>query len=139
MAEVLQRGLLRVRAFRPEIADLEWLLLRKAGGHDFAEHAHQHRVVQRAFVAIDDAAKHLRFAFRSVVIDRSRQLALGATDLRGELRAFADQRLDLAIDPVDAFPQPREFLRRPRAHPCRLRKSSMNSTSAATPASGIAL
>ena len=109
VAEVLVDRLLRVRAFRPEEADLQRLLLGQAGRHDLAEQPHQHFVVERAVVAIDDPAQHLRLALRTVVVDRRRELALGLADLVGELRAFGDQLLDLAIDAVDALAQCRQI------------------------------
>jgi hypothetical protein len=35
------------RAFRPQVPDLERLLLREAGRHHLAEHPHQHLVGER--------------------------------------------------------------------------------------------
>ena len=55
MAEVLVHRLLRERAFRPEVTDLQRLLLRQACRHDFAEQAHQHFVGERAVVAVHHA------------------------------------------------------------------------------------
>ena len=81
MAEVLVHRLLRERAFRAEVADLQRLLLGQAGRHDFAEQAHQHFVGERAVVAVDHPAQHLRLALGPVVVDRRRELALGLADL----------------------------------------------------------
>jgi hypothetical protein len=100
-AEVLEHGLLAEGAFRAEVADLQRLLLGKAGRHDFAEHMHQHFVAERAFVAVHHHAQHLGFAFGAVIVHGGGQLALGLADLVGELRAFGDQRLDAAVDVVD--------------------------------------
>jgi hypothetical protein len=78
MAEVLEQRLLREGAFGAEVADLQRLLLRQAGRHDFAEQAQQHFVGQRAVVAVEHLAQHLRLALGPVVVDRGleRPLAL---------------------------------------------------------------
>ncbi len=66
VAEVLEYGGLRERALRPEVCDLQRLLLREAGGHQLAEQPHHLLVAQRPVVALDDFAQHLRLALRSV-------------------------------------------------------------------------
>src|SRR5690606_41569054 len=115
-----------MRALRPEEADLQWLLLGQAGRHDFAEQPYQHLVTERTVVAIDHPSQYLRLTFGPVVIDRRGQLALGATDLAGELRALGDQLLDAAIDAIDALAQVGEIGAGPvrSSHaPCRPRKA----------------
>ena len=124
MAEVLVHRLLRERAFRPEVADLQRLLLGQAGRHDFAEQPHQHFVGERAVVAVDHPAQHLRLALGPVVVDRRGELALGLADLVRPQRALGDQRLDLAVDAVDLLAHRGEVglaarLRRGLARPSR--------------------
>ena len=103
VAEMLVHRLLAEGAFRPEIADLQRLLLGQAGRHDFAEQPHQHFVGERAVIAVHYLAQHLRFALGSVIVDRGGELALGLADLVRPLCALGDQRLDLPVDAVDLF------------------------------------
>ena len=95
VAEVLEHGRLRERALRPEIGDLERLLLREAGGHELAEQPHHLLVAQRPVVALDDFAQHLRLALRAVELGRRRE-ALDDADLFRDARALGDQALESA-------------------------------------------
>jgi len=61
-----------------------------------------HFVGERAFIAIDDHAQHLRLALRPVVLDRRLERALGPADLTRPAGAFGNQFLDGAVDRVDA-------------------------------------
>ena len=135
----------------PEEADLQRLLLGQAGRHDFAEQAHQHVVRQRAVIAVEHLAQHLRLALRPVVVDGRLERPLGLADLLRPAGAFGDQGLDLPVDAVDALARlgqrGRGRLQRlwllAAGWPWLIRaacwKSSMKSTSACTPATGIAL
>ena len=73
MAEVLEHRRLRERALGPQIRDFQRLFLREARGHQLAEQAHHLLVAQRAVVALDDFAQHLRFALGTVELDGARQ------------------------------------------------------------------
>ena len=63
---MLEYGGLRERALRPEVGDLERLLLRQAGGHQLSKEPHHLLVAQRPVVALDDFAQHLSLALRPV-------------------------------------------------------------------------
>jgi hypothetical protein len=104
MAEVLLRCLLRKGALRPQIPDLERLLLREAGRHHLAEHPHQDLVGERPVIPVHHHAQHLSLALGAVVVDRSLERPLGLAHLLRPLRALGDQGLDAAIDAIDARP-----------------------------------
>ena len=87
MAEMLEHRLLGERAFGPEVADLQRLLLREARGHDLAEHVHELFVAERAFVAIDDHAQHLRLALGPVVVGCERRAPLACRPAARTARA----------------------------------------------------
>ncbi len=102
--EVLEHRLLRERALGAEVADLQRVLLRQAGGHDLAEQAQDFLVAQRAvlvLVALQRQAQHLRLALRAVEVDRVARGVLRHADLLREVRALVDQRVQLRVDAVD--------------------------------------
>ena len=101
VAEVFERGGLRERALGPEETHLERLLLREAGGHDFAEQAQDFFGAQRTLVPLARHAQHLRFAFGPVVVHRVPVDVLGDADLPGELRAIVEQCVDFRVHAVD--------------------------------------
>ncbi len=102
VAKVFVYGCLGERPFRAEEADLERFLLCQARRHDLAEQAQHFFVPQRPLVTLEDLAQDLGLAFRAVVVDRRRQLALGHTDLLRKTCPFVDQRLYLLVDLIDA-------------------------------------
>ena len=60
-----------------EVADLQWLLLRKAGRHDFPKKAQHLFVSERSFVTLEHRTQYLSLPFRAIVIDRRSKLAFG--------------------------------------------------------------
>jgi hypothetical protein len=104
MTKMLAHGLFAERAFRAKIADLERILLRQAGGHDFAEQPHHLGIRQRAVVAIHHHAQHVRLAFGTVIVDCRKPLALHLGHFPGPVGTLGDQLLDLPVDAVDAVP-----------------------------------
>ena len=86
VAEVLERGGLRERALGPEVADLERLFLREAGGHDLAEQPQDFLGAQRTLVPLARHAQHLRLALGPVVVDRVPVGVLGDAGLARQAR-----------------------------------------------------
>jgi hypothetical protein len=72
VAEVLQHGRLRERAFRSQVRDLQRLLLREAGRHELTEQPHHLFVAQRSVVAFHNFAQDLRFPLGAIEICRAR-------------------------------------------------------------------
>ena len=97
----LSVGGLRERALGPEVADLERLFLREAGGHDLAEQAQDFLGAQRTLVPLARHAQHLRLALRAVEIDGVAVGVLGDADLAREARAVVEQLVDARIHGVD--------------------------------------
>ena len=98
VAEILEHRLLRERALRPEVTDLERVLLGEARGHDLAEQPQDLFVPQRAalfLVALQRQTQHLRFAFWTVEIDGVAGLVLRDTDLLCQSGPLVDQRMQL--------------------------------------------
>src|SRR6185369_15825779 len=104
VAEVLEHGGLRERAFWPEIGDFERFLWREACRHQLAEQTHHLFVAQRSLIAVDDLAQHLRLALWTIEL-RRRGEALEHADLFRAARASGDQLLDVGVDLVDRAAQ----------------------------------
>ena len=105
VAEVLEHRRLRERAFRPEVRDLQRLLLREAGRHDLAEQPHHLFVAQRPVVA---ARRPCAAPVPRARADRNRRLAVDAlrdADFLRAARPLGDQRLDALVDGVDLAAQ----------------------------------
>jgi hypothetical protein len=100
VAEVLEDGRLRERAFGPQVRDLQRLLLGQTGRHELAKQPHHFFIAQRPVVALDDLAQHLSFALGAIELDRARE-AFDDADLFRELRALGDQVLDPLVDGID--------------------------------------
>ena len=120
-AEVLQHGSLGEGAFRTQERHLERFLLRQTGGHDFAKQARDLLVAQRALVALQGLAQHVRFALGTVEIDRLAARGLGDADQLSEARPLVEQLLDARIDRIDALADVARDRRPPAA--LRVRRS----------------
>ena len=103
MAEVLVDGRLGKSTFRPQESDLQRLLLRQAGRHDFPEQPQHLFVANRALVAGPYRPQHFRFALGPIVIDGRRQLAFRDADLLRKSRTLIDERLDALVNLVNAL------------------------------------
>jgi len=104
MTEMLEHGGLRERALRPEVRDLERLLLSETRGHQLAKQPDHLLVPQRPGIALDDGAQHLRLTLGTVEFRRLAE-ALHFADLLRAARAIGDQRLDLRVDRIDTLAQ----------------------------------
>src|ERR1700722_14690816 len=99
---MLQHRRLRERALGPQESDLERLLLRQAGGHDFAKQPRDFFVAQRPLIALERQAQNLGFPLGAIEIDRLARCGLGNADQLGEARALIEQRMNSRIDGIDA-------------------------------------
>jgi len=109
MAEMLEHGGLRERAFGAQVRHLERLLLGETRGHELAEQPHHLLVAQRSLVAFYDPAQHLRLAFRAIEL-RGVLQALDDADLLRVPCALGDEALDALVDGVDLPAQSDESL-----------------------------
>ncbi|MCY1418425.1 hypothetical protein D9M71_339840 [compost metagenome] len=113
MTEMLERRGLGEGAFRPQVGDLERLLERQAGGHDFAEQPRHFLVVQRTLVALHDVLEDPGLSLGAV---EDRLFALGqgshlhAGHVLGAASTLTDQLEDLLVEAIDAQAQRLEFL-----------------------------
>ena len=102
----VDRGL-REGALGAEEADLERFLLGEAGRHDLAEQPYHLVVAQRTRlarlgVALERHAQHLSLSLGPVEVDEPSLLALRDAHRPREARALVEQRVQLAVDGIDA-------------------------------------
>jgi hypothetical protein len=117
MTEVLVHRRLRKCPFGTQEPDLQRLFLREAGRHDLAEQTHDLFVAQRALrprrrIALEHETQHFGLALRPVEIDQFACAAFGYADGARKPRPLVEQRMQLAVDVVDATADPGDVLLR---------------------------
>ena len=103
-AELLERGLLGERPFRPEKRNAQARFQRQAGGHDLTEQPRHGFLGKRPLMARQHVAQDLGFPLRAVIIVAA-FLLLGLGDRQRMPRAFADQRLNFHVQRIDLLAQ----------------------------------
>jgi hypothetical protein len=107
-AELLVHGLLAEGAGRAQVGDGDAFFQRAAGRHDFAEDGLDVVVLERAGIALGDAAQYLRFALGAK--HRRQRLGLDVAYFLRQARAPAEQVEELRVDRVDLLAQWCEFV-----------------------------
>lgn len=98
-----------ISSFRAKERNSQRLFSREASRHQGTKQMGHIHVIERAFIRIDDMAKHFSLAFRPVEAARLTERLLGSCDLDGNSGTLIDQLQHFLIDSIDSIAQLLQF------------------------------